>query len=97
MKHGRVLKLEIVCLDIANKTKTNEMLDINLYSSPAIPQPIEGALIAAQGYSKQNDYLPMKIPTKFTEASAPVIAKAEFRVETLHKCELWSSCLPHVG
>jgi hypothetical protein len=39
----------------------------------------------------------LKTPTKFTEASAPVIAKAEFRVETPHKCELWSSCLPQEG
>ena len=30
----------------------------------------EGALIAAESNSKQDDYLPMKIPTKFTEARA---------------------------
>ena len=50
----------------------------------------EGALMAVQGHRKQDDYLPMKKLTKFTEASAPVIAKAEFRVETPHKCELWN-------
>ena len=59
----------------------------------------EGALTvsAAQSHSKQDDYLPMTIPTKFTEASALVMAKAEFRVQTHHECELWSSCLPPRG
>jgi len=30
----------------------------------------EGALIAVQDHRKQDDYLPMKTPTKSTEASA---------------------------
>ena len=30
----------------------------------------EGALTAVEGHRKQDDYLPMKTPTKFTEASA---------------------------
>ena len=30
----------------------------------------KGTLIAAQDHSKQDDYLPMKTPMKFTEAPA---------------------------
>jgi len=62
----------------------------------------EGAMVAAQSHGMQDNNLSMKMPTKFTEASA----RSWPRLETLHKVNseartgveaLHGRCMPNHG